>query len=72
MLGNRKGTHMPADAVMLESVQGAVTAFLTAIGVAALPAADLVAAKRAALPSLALPVQPAWGAARFCATKTFA
>lgn len=57
--------HLQADSVVLVGVQGAVAAFLTAVGVAALPAADLSAAERTALATFTFPVQPPRRAAHF-------
>lgn len=63
-----RGTRLQADSTVLVGLWGAVAAFLTAIRVAALPAADMSAAERTAFPSFTLPVQPARRTAHFCAT----
>lgn len=61
-----RGTDLQAVSLVLVGVWGAVAALLTAIGIAALPAADLSTAKRTAFTSFTLPVQPARRAAHFC------
>lgn len=61
-------TRLQADSMVLVGLWGAVAAFLTAIRVAALPAADMSAAERTAFPSFTLPVQPARRTAHFCTT----
>lgn len=61
-------TRLQADSMVLVGLWGAVAAFLTAIRVAALPAADMSAAERTAFPSITLPVQPARRTAHFCTT----
>lgn len=59
-------THLQADSMMLVGVRGTVAAFLAAIWVTALSAADLCAAEWTAFTSFTLPVQPARRAAHFC------
>lgn len=60
-----QAAYLKTGSLVLVSVPRTVAALITAIGVAALPAADLSAAERTAFTTFTLPVQPARGAADF-------